>query len=43
MRVNNPERAMKLVAAEARGCTRCPLYKNGSTCFGVQRRIVLSL
>jgi hypothetical protein len=32
MRVN---RAMKLVAAEARGCTRCPLYKNATqTVFG---------
>ena len=35
MRVNDPERAMKLVAAEARGCTRCHLYKNATqTVFG---------
>lgn len=34
-RVNNPERALELLAAEARGCTRCPLYKNATqTVFG---------
>ena len=33
--VNDPERAISLVAAEARRCTRCPLYKNATqTVFG---------
>ena len=26
-RINDPERALKLVAEEAKTCTRCPLYK----------------
>jgi uracil-DNA glycosylase len=29
-RVNDPEQALKLLAAEARGCTRCNLYKNAT-------------
>jgi len=34
-RVNDPETALKLLAAEARDCTRCPLYKNATqTVFG---------
>lgn len=34
-RVNDPERALKLLAAEARGCTRCDLYTNATqTVFG---------
>src|SRR5918996_924790 len=34
-RVNDPSRALKLVAAEAEGCTRCPLYRNATqTVFG---------
>lgn len=34
-RVNDPERALSLLAAEARGCTRCDLYKNATqTVFG---------
>jgi DNA polymerase len=34
-RVNDPKRAIKLLAAEAEGCTRCPLYKNATqTVFG---------
>src|SRR4029079_16599722 len=34
-RVNDPERALALIASEARGCTRCPLYKNATqTVFG---------
>jgi uracil-DNA glycosylase family protein len=34
-RVNDPEVALKLLAAEARGCTRCDLYKNATqTVFG---------
>jgi uracil-DNA glycosylase len=34
-RVNDPEKALKLLAAEARGCTRCDLYKNATqTVFG---------
>ena len=34
-RVNDPEQALKLLAAEARGCTRCPLYRNATqTVFG---------
>jgi uracil-DNA glycosylase family protein len=33
--VNDPERALALLAAEARGCTRCPLYQNATqTVFG---------
>jgi uracil-DNA glycosylase family protein len=34
-RVNDPKRAIKLLAAEAEGCTRCPLYRNATqTVFG---------
>jgi uracil-DNA glycosylase len=34
-RVNDPEKALKLLAAEACGCTRCDLYKNATqTVFG---------
>ena len=34
-RVNDPRRAIKLLAAEAEGCTRCPLYRNATqTVFG---------
>jgi DNA polymerase len=34
-RVNDPARALKLLAAEARGCTRCDLYKYATqTVFG---------
>ena len=34
-RVNDPERALKLLAAEACDCTRCDLYKNATqTVFG---------
>lgn len=34
-RVNDPERALALIATEARGCTRCPLYRNATqTVFG---------
>jgi uracil-DNA glycosylase len=34
-RVNDPERALELLAAEARGCTRCPLHQNArQTVFG---------
>jgi uracil-DNA glycosylase len=34
-RVNDPERALALLAAEARGCTRCPLHQNATqTVFG---------
>jgi DNA polymerase len=34
-RVNDPKRAIKLLAAEAEGCTRCPLHKNATqTVFG---------
>ena len=34
-RVNDPKRAIKLLAAEAVDCTRCPLYKNATqTVFG---------
>jgi uracil-DNA glycosylase len=34
-RVNDPKRAIKLLAAEAADCTRCPLYKNATqTVFG---------
>jgi DNA polymerase len=34
-RVNDPRRAIKLLAAEAADCTRCPLYKNATqTVFG---------
>jgi uracil-DNA glycosylase family protein len=34
-RVNDPARALKLLAAEAAGCTRCDLYKNAiQTVFG---------
>jgi DNA polymerase len=34
-RVNDPERALKLLVAEARDCTRCDLYKNATqTVFG---------
>jgi DNA polymerase len=29
-RVNDPERALELLAKEARGCTRCPLYLNAT-------------
>jgi uracil-DNA glycosylase len=29
-RVNDPERALKELAAEAMSCTRCPLYKNAT-------------
>jgi uracil-DNA glycosylase family protein len=34
-RVNDPERALTLLTEEARGCTRCPLYRNATqTVFG---------
>ena len=34
-RVNEPEKALKLLRVEARGCTRCDLYKNATqTVFG---------
>lgn len=34
-RINDPERALKVLAAEAKRCTRCDLYKNGTqTVFG---------
>ena len=34
-RVNDPRRAIKLLAAEAEGCTRCPLSRNATqTVFG---------
>ncbi len=34
-RVNDPREALKLLAEEARGCTRCDLYKNATqTVFG---------
>lgn len=34
-RINDPWRALALVAEEAKGCTRCPLYKNAiQTVFG---------
>ena len=29
-RINDPERALKELAKEARSCTRCPLYKNAT-------------
>ena len=33
--VNDPERALALLAAEAKACMRCPLYKNATqTVFG---------
>jgi uracil-DNA glycosylase len=32
-RINDPARALKALAAEARDCTRCDLYKNATqTC-----------
>ena len=34
-RINDPEKALALIAGEARGCTRCPLYRNATqTVFG---------
>ena len=34
-RINDPERALASVAAEAKDCTRCPLYRNApQTVFG---------
>jgi DNA polymerase len=34
-RINDPERALRALAAEARNCTRCDLYKNATqTVFG---------
>ena len=34
-RINNPNRALQQLADEAKGCTRCPLYKNATqTVFG---------
>ena len=34
-RINDPRKALKLLAEEARGCTRCDLYKNATqTVFG---------
>jgi uracil-DNA glycosylase len=34
-RINDPEKALKLLAEEARSCTRCDLYKNATqTVFG---------
>jgi uracil-DNA glycosylase family protein len=34
-RVNDPQRALKLLASEATGCTRCDLYKHATqTVFG---------
>jgi DNA polymerase len=33
--INDPEKELQLVADEAKGCTRCPLYKNATqTVFG---------
>jgi DNA polymerase len=44
-RVNDPARALKLLAKEASGCTRCDLYKNATqTVFGegpVDARLML--
>jgi DNA polymerase len=44
-RVNDPVRALKLLAAEAKTCTRCDLYKNATqTVFGegpVDARLML--
>jgi DNA polymerase len=34
-RVNDPKQALELLAEEAEGCTRCPLYRNATqTVFG---------
>jgi hypothetical protein len=34
-RINDPKRALRALAAEARSCTRCDLYKNATqTVFG---------
>ncbi len=34
-RINDPDRALQELADEAKGCTRCPLYKNATqTVFG---------
>ena len=34
-RLNDPDAALKLLAAEAKGCTRCDLYRNATqTVFG---------
>ncbi len=34
-RINDPSKALRLLAEEARGCTRCDLYKNATqTVFG---------
>ena len=34
-RINDPTRALNALAAEARSCTRCDLYKNATqTVFG---------
>ena len=34
-RINDPELALGALAAEAQGCTRCPLYRNATqTVFG---------
>jgi len=33
--INDPDRALREIADEAKGCTRCPLYKNATqTVFG---------
>ena len=34
-RINDPDRALREIAGEAKGCTRCPLYRNSTqTVFG---------
>jgi DNA polymerase len=34
-RINDPDRALREIADEAKGCSRCPLYKNATqTVFG---------
>jgi DNA polymerase len=34
-RINDPDRALREIANEAKGCTRCPLYRNATqTVFG---------
>jgi uracil-DNA glycosylase len=34
-RIKNPDRALQELATQAKGCTRCPLYKHASrTVFG---------
>src|SRR4026208_2329970 len=37
-RITDPERALQQLADEAKGCTRCPLYRNATqTVFGEGR------